>query len=318
MTKAIFLIIAMLTVMASPCAAAITYPFEGTYNFQSKEFELNVDVGEKGKVAVSYKKESDTAYVVRADIQRIKTSKFKVSSQLKVDLTNGLDVAGQPYTRGIVSSQYTLINYKPVRELTGGFVLNNGEARFNGLRFGQIECNGAVGTKAPYDVSLAFDIKSMPMGNFIDMWMSNRKYDAEGLVSGMIKASGDVNHLFLKGDLRGSEGRIKTLDFSTVDLDIEGIYPHMQIANSRMKKTDGITFDFEGPINLSDKANFKKQLKKLVLSPVIHTSNSQHEWTIKEVKDSTAGTTSLKYLLRKELDSQESEGMLGIEKSVDF
>jgi len=73
----------------------------------------------------------------------------------------------------------------------------------------------------------------------------------------------------------------------------------MLISNSTVSKSDGVSFMLDGPINLKDKANFKKQIKALTRAPVVSDSGSEMEWTIKRISPEESDTTELKYRFRK-------------------
>ena len=312
-----FLLATMFVFSAVSSDAAVEYPFEGEFDFRTKELSVTFDSEERGKVTISNKVVSDNAFELIADFDHFKAAGLDFSSQLTARITKSMDVDEEEVYTGVINSKYMLVDFKPVRELSGSFFVKNKALTISSFNFAGVSCDGSIDFDEPYPVNMAVKLDYVPMDKFLDVWVSNRTYDAEGFVSGIVKVSGDAdNGVYLKGKLDGSDGRIKTFDFEDIHLDIEGTYPHLQIAQSKALKKDGISFEFEGPINLKDKENFKKQIKQLNFMPVVRSNDLEHEWTIRQAKDDTTGTTSLKYLLRKEPD--DVSGMLGIEKSLEF
>jgi hypothetical protein len=98
----------------------------------------------------------------------------------------------------------------------------------------------------------------------------------------------------------------------------------MKIARSTISRSDGVSFFIDGPLDLQDTKNFKKQLKALTLSPLVSDSGSEMEWTIRRLNPDAVETTELKYRMRKgdALGTGTSVGdeidMLGIEKKRKF
>jgi len=76
-----------------------------------------------------------------------------------------------------------------------------------------------------------------------------------------------------------------------------------------------------GPVNISDATNFKKQIKSLNVSPLVNKTASKAEWTIKRLKGgSDSATTEFKYLLRNERSSlaADESALLGVEQKLKF
>jgi hypothetical protein len=86
-----------------------------------------------------------------------------------------------------------------------------------------------------------------------------------------------------------------------------------------ISKTDGMSFIVDGPVNISDTVNFKKQVKALNVAPLVSASDSKAEWTIKRLKGDS-GTTEFKYLLRNDKSSlaADESALLGVERKLEF
>jgi hypothetical protein len=162
------------------------------------------------------------------------------------------------------------------------------------------------------------------MDDFLSFWMLGHKLESSGAVSGEIKASGTLDYLVLQGSFEGRRGSVQKLNYDTILLNIEGVYPHMNIAHSRIFQPDGVSFSFDGPLDLSDKENFKKQIKSLTFAPLVNESGSATEWTIRRFSPQGSDMTELKYRLHKGgvLGAGAAPGdqidMLGIERTRKF
>jgi len=98
----------------------------------------------------------------------------------------------------------------------------------------------------------------------------------------------------------------------------------MHIGHSTISKADGVSFTLDGPFNLKDKANFKKQIKALTLAPVVSGSGSEREWTIRRINPEDYDTMELKYRFRAGdalgtgTSVDDETDMLGIERTRKF
>jgi len=144
----------------------------------------------------------------------------------------------------------------------------------------------------------------------------------KGEVTGEIRVSGTLEHPFLKGRLESLDGEIKKLKYNRFLLNIEGDYPRLRVDHSLISRTDGMSFTLAGMIDLSDRANFKRQIKSLTLAPVVVDSGAELEWTIRRFKEKKSAATELKYLRRKDplagKGNPQDSDMLGVERTIKF
>jgi len=288
-----------------PAHAQRTYSFIGHIDFLSHEFEVKVQIDDKSSVAATAKKLSDTDYELLLDIEHLKTPLFdllsKIGSSVEVvsnNKTSRLNFDEVSF-KGSVWSNYSLLDYKPVQELSGNYEIRDNKLILNAISFGGLSCNGEIDLVRPFNMDLAVDLRDIPMKDFLNFWGMRKKYDSAGLVSGVIKASGPVDNMALKGNLASRNGFVHKLDFDVITLNIAGVYPDMKISDSAISKSDGVSFNLDGPFDLSDKGNFKKQIKALTLSPLVSDSGNGLEWTIKRVNPEDSGTSEIKYRFRK-------------------
>jgi len=300
------LLIILIAMMPKLSFAEKAFFFEGQIDFPDKEFNVVFNVDAESSVTAKVEKISETDYHFSLDIEHLKTPLFDLLSKIEssIEFVQGEGAPVRTFSdttlRGAIWSQYSLIDYKPIRELSGNFEIRDKKLFLKGLSVGRLTCNGYVGMVPPFESNFDVHLSGVDMKDFLRFWGLSEKYESSGGVFGDIRVSGTLNHLTLKGNLESRHGFVQTLDYDVISLNIEGVYPHMKITRSTVSKSDGVSFAFDGPFNLSDKANFKKQIKALTIAPLVSDSGSELEWTIKRLNPKDSDTTELKYRLNKE------------------
>ena len=306
------------------------FSFEGRIDLLKNEFNIVLDLDEKSSIAATARKISETNYQFSVDVKHLKTPLFdllsKIESSIEIISTDSSSEKIFPgiALKGKVWSRYSLVDYKPIKELSGGFEIKNQRLYLTELSFGNLNCNGFIDLVQPYKLNLSLDLVNVSMSNFLNFWNTNKQYESSGTISGKIRASGTLDNLMLKGSLESRNGSVQKLDYNAISLNIEGIYPDLEITNSTISKSDGVSFTLNGPFDLSDRGHFKKQIKALTIAPLVSHSGSEGEWTIKRLNLEKSGITEIKYRLRKRdvlgagiLASDETD-MLGFERTRKF
>lgn len=318
------LFIFLLFISGSPSSFAYeTVAFHGSLDFDKQDFSLSFNLGQHDilKARASQMEEKD--FHLKLDVDHLKTPIFELSSEIE-SLIAVLNKEHPMDTKiyGKLWSKYSILNYKPIRELSGDFEFEGGRVELKNVIFGSMECNGYFEIFPPFKADITFSLTDVPMEDFLAFWTGQSLYEASGKVSGDIRLSGNFRKPLLRGNLLSQNGLIKELKYRTMKLNIEGVYPAMEISQSFISQADGLSFSFSGPINLSDKNNFKKQIKALALVPMVRDSSDKVEWTIRRLDETEGASTEIKYLKMKNAgDSPFSFGnsdMLGVERSVDF
>jgi len=295
--------------------------FNSEINVPKGQIDVSLDFGRQEDFSAKARKLSDDSYQLRLDIKHLQLQHFDLSGEIesRFEFYSGEGIPS--YWEGKIESHYLLIDYKPLKDLSGHFRIKDKTLSISSFTFGNVSCLGEVDFTAPYNIDLTIQLSGVGLDEFLNFWAPNKKYNSSGEVFGEIKVSGTFNRLFLNGKLDSINGFIKKLEFDNIHLNIEGFYPYMQIAQSTLTESDGMSFAFSGPFDLSDKENFKKQIKALTLAPLIVNSDSKVEWTIKRLEQEESLSTEFKYLLRKRLPADSSEGasgVLGVERKVKF
>jgi len=330
MFKALIML-CMMVLLTDRSFAESEFTFKGDFDLTGQAINIVVDIEDQRSVAATFRRVADNGYKLSLDINHLKTPLFDLLSKIESDIelkqndgNSSLPATDAPRLTGKVWSRYSLIDYKPVTELSGNFEIRDNRLMLHSLDFGILKCSGSVGLGAPFDLDLVFNLYDVAMDDFLNFWGSGQPYQTAGTVSGDIKVSGTPDNLVLKGNLESRGGFVQKLDYDVISLNIEGIYPNMKIARSLIAKSDGVSFSFEGPLNLKDKKNFKKQLKALTIAPLVLGSGSEREWTIKRLNPDATETTELKYRMRTGdalgtgTSIDDEIDMLGIEQTRKF
>lgn len=310
--------------------AKILVSFKGQIDLPQKQFDFLLNFPPKtadvtNSVSFHAQQISEKDYHFSLDINHLWTPFFDLLSKVESSVElfyqdEMLSSSGSGGLRGKVWSEYSLVDYKPVRELSGQFEVKDKRLYLTSLNFGNMACRGYVDLVSPYKLDVAVGLSFVDMNDFLDFWIRGNDYEASGTVSGEIRISGALNRLLLKGSLQSYNGFIQDLEYNSISLNAEGVYPRIQVAPSLMTQSNGTSFILEGAFDLSDQANFKKQIQALTFSPVVRNSASESEWTIKRISQEDT-STAIKYRLRKNEgmgSSVDGSDMLGIERTVEF
>lgn len=305
--------------------AAILLPFQGEIEFPQKEFSITINPKGQNPLSIKITQKQENLYQALVKIDHMKTPFFDdISTVLEgvIEVIREDDNTVRALS-GKIGSKYTLINYKPVEEAFGLFEVKGDNLYFNSLSVGNALLRGSVQIVAPYALDLSVQLSSVPMSDFLTFFVGKHEIAADGTVTGEIHISGKLDQVQLKGNLASYYGLVHTLNYDNITLNAEGIYPIIHISESNITQADGVTFNIAGNIDLSDKGNFKKQIRLLTKQPLIRSEGEELEWTLKRLRSQEhSGTTELKYLLRKEDDintlSEGGSEMLGVERRVKF
>ncbi len=299
------------------------FAFDGEWDLDQNQLRIFSQESPKSFVAVNIDESSPDAYTIGIKTNHFQTPFFDISSDMKADVAvRSSPESGSKIIEGTLSSQYSLIDYKPVKELSGRFEFRHGKLWLENVSFGKIICNGSFDMRDPFYLNLTVQLSSIPMVSFLAFWTGEEDPDTSGLVSGKIQIQGPLDKIFLDGKLESFDGHVADLIYNKFLLNIEGVYPRMRIRESAVSQSEGMAFTFQGSMDLSQKQDFLKQVSALKISPLIRDTDSQLEWTLRSSGQKEKGKTELKYLMRKDPHrySLDNEGMdmFGVENSFEF
>jgi hypothetical protein len=308
---------------AMPTEAKVSIPFAGDISSTQKKMSARFFLDDQTPLDVHLQQISATDYKIGITVNDLKTPLCEISTvmegQLRLQDVNPLS----PVVLGELVSQLTLINHRPVANCQGQFVIKDQILSFYDIKIGKIHCRGTVQLVAPFWVDLKVELNGVDIQDFIAFFAGEPELKSFGEVSGSITLKGPWEHLLVKGQLISYDGLMEALDYQSLSVNIEGIYPRIYLSNSDVTQTDGLTYTIKGNLDLSDQVNFTKQIEALAYSPMVNDDETGSEWTLKRLKDeSRSGTTELKYLLRKTRDNkileEEDSGLLGVEQKIKF
>lgn len=318
----LFFIVGLLCPKSSE--AMVLFPFKGEVNPSKKEFFVEIDTGGKKPFVIQLVSISEHLYEVSINVDHLKTDFFDISTILEssLEIVRAENRAVRSLT-GKIISKYTLLNYKPVKELSGQFEIKEQKVYFNSLSFGSIFCKGYIQLTPPFKIDLLIRLSGMDINDFLGFFADRKKIVANGQVDGEIYVSGSLGRMELEGKLLSYDGVVNQLEYSAFILDAKGVYPNINVSGSNITQQDGMTFNLVGMINLGDKENLGKQIKALVKEPLVRKDEQSLEWTLRRIRSNNrSGTTEIKYLRRKGKDlnetSEDDSGLFGIERRMEF
>lgn len=298
--------------------------FEGNVDFVKKQFDLKLFLKDGGTIQTQAISTSNKGFRLDTQLDHVKVAKLDVVTRVKsaVEFVNGASI--ESFLRGEISSQYSLLNYKPVGELSGYFEVKKGRLYLTSVSWGGIICDGYVGLLPPHDIDLSIRFSEIDLADLFVLlgWQADEKL-LGGEISGRIRLSGFLDKLMLKGSLAASNGFIREMQYDDIVANFEGMYPVIHVAESNMAESSGLIFNMEGDINLASSVNFMNDISALKISPLVGEGDNYRDWTIKSKRgQGKSTTTAFKYRLQKRIDEEsrpeDGSDMLGFENRIKF
>ena len=301
------------------------HPFEGSLDFSKRKLVLKMNFPPQGNISLELSEDHKNNYHLDMDVDHVPAASYDISTSLAASFGWKKKEESSPALAGVVQSKYSLLNYKPIPELKGSFEIADQKLNITDLSFGAAGLNGVVDLFSPFKMNLLFKLTAVEMTDFLSFWMGEAEnLNSDGLVSGQIQVSGIPESIHLKGRLASYEGFVGDLEYDSIILNLEGMYPIVQLLNSKVAQRNGLSFKVEGSVDLSNRHDFYKEIVALRTSPVVTENQDYMEWTIKSQKvGSKENTSELKYLLRKGQEDQniplrDETSMFGIKRENKF
>jgi hypothetical protein len=301
--------------------------FHGDINFAQRIFQMQINFKEKEKVDTVLKLLGNDNYYFNANVQHIKVSNFDLSTNF--ESTGRLlkdNKGGFKTLKGLFWSNYSLVNYKPFREMSGTFELDKNLNRFtiNSFTWGNIELNGSIGLIYPHDLSLVLAINDMDVSEFaIILGVPIEDLDLEGLINGKIKIEGFISSPQIKGQLRASNGNINELRYSDIFVNVEGSYPLINIVDSGIVEEGGTPYNLEGRLDLRQLNNFNSPSNSIKVNPSSGKGFSWQSWNISRKQNNFSDDRlKLEYKLKPNrpfgIRFEDNQEILGVEHKIKF
>ena len=298
-------------------------PFHGEIDLLNKRINLAIGKEEHSSITADVVYLGDGNYKIHLALNHLKTSIFEISTQLESSMllvhvpVPGGDKNG---LKGNLLSHYSILNLKPVDELSGNFEIREQILYLPDLEIGRVSVKGYLELFYPYKFNFSCSLNEIPMKDFLSFWINSQDLDAQGSVRGQIQIAGIPNQFFLKGDLETYQGRVNQFPFESIVLNLEGQYPVLHIVKSTVTQADGMSFNLDGQFDLSNQEDFQKEIAALQKSQMVSDHPDQWEWTIKQRKENGKSASEFKYFLKKDHTSplKEESDVLGVEQKIKF
>ena len=309
-----------------PLGAEVLCFLKGNIQLPEKKFDVSVDFKDKGTVTAQLVSTSKDQYRVNLELDHFKTSFFDISTVFQISLELMRKEEGLiSMIRGTVDTKYSLANYKPLHELSGYFEIKEGKLYLNALSWAQFLCDGFLNLLPPYEMDLSFQFDDLDMQEYAQFsgCGKNETTTVKGRVSGNLRLSGFPDKPMLKGRLISDGGFVQGLAYDRMSINFEGLYPVVEIVDSRVTEETGLSFNLEGRYDLRGYCNPLEGMIAMRLSPLIDENQTHRIWTIKQEKDAgTENTTEFRYRLKKQLNAGDpsygDSDLLGVERSIKF
>jgi hypothetical protein len=304
--------------------ANVQIPFKGQIDFPQKQLIITLNSQAQKPLSITITQPEENLCQVVVNMEHLTLPFFHISSVLESQLQLIRREDSPWMLKGKIASRYTLINYKPVDELQGEFVIQEQQLRIKSLALGRnVFGNGIFQLKKPLQMDLQIKLNNIDMEEFITVMTGNNVLTTEGYLSGDMRIFGDTDRPQIRGQLSSFGGRIKQGEFTSLLLNLEGTFPKLQVVDSFITKPGGSAFRFNGTIDLSERGHMDRQIRAFHREPYISSDDGSVEWTFKRVEmDDHSGATEFKYLLRPDEDvhslSQRGTDMLGFERKMEF
>lgn len=298
---------------------------DGFLDLTQQALNITFHPQEESTVALKLIRSSDNAVDATVQIEHLTVGTFVVSTQIKstLEFVRG-EKGSEQFLRGKISSRYSLINYKPVHEISGYFRIQKGRLYLESFSWGSFTCNGYIGLSSSHEIDITVEFDEARASDIaLFLGCSDEELDVSGVVTGKINISGFLDRAMLKGNLVARDGFIGESEYNIIRLNFEGLYPTLYISDSRFSDAEGLSFNIDGTFNFGEGCDVAKGMAGLKMSPLVYESDDFREWTIRRREEEGSRRLSeFKYRVEKEdkggLSLQEGTGILGVEGSIKF
>ncbi|MBF0569321.1 MAG: hypothetical protein HQL18_00895 [Candidatus Omnitrophica bacterium] len=317
-----FLIVSVLVLAPSIAWATRTVvPFTGTLDF--KNSRVSLAVGNKGgqTLNLDVARVAPTRYQLQAHVSHVKTPLLgDVATVLKGNLELVTLDSGHRSFVGELASQYTLLNYRPMRDIFLKFAVRDQKLKIDSLWAGTLSGRGEIDLTGQKGMNLSLSLLSVDLEQFVaflNRGQDMHSFPVSGLVTGTLNLQGPFNRPDVQGHLVAYNGQLKNIDYDTITIDFDGIYPLLRLREVVLTQREGLTAKVAGSLDLSQLASLGDQVKLLKGIPIVSKESNREAWVLKRTNSSEDSKTDMSYFLMKD-ERGNSSGVLGIQKSIGF
>ncbi len=294
--------------------------FSGVLDLKAEKVALTLGGEGPGAVALEFSRPAGGRYDFKADIRHVTTSWGDVAAVVsgRFEL-----VGADPLSReleGEVSTRYTLLNYKPVRDVYLKFAVRQRHLIIDPLWFGALSAHGQVGLMGPYDIDMTLDLLSADLDG---LWAMLRGYGMKtpplsGIITGSLTLQGSWAEPLVAGHLAAYNGRMKDLSYDVIDLRFGGTYPVIRFQDGKVLFSDGPSFRIAGSVDLGDLTRLGTQVRQLKREFIVSEGEDERTWAFR-LNTSDGHATRLKSFVSGNADGRDQgERVIGLEKHIGF
>jgi hypothetical protein len=298
----------------------VVIPFEGMVDLKAAKVELTLGREGAGIVVCEIVRPSADRYDFKADVRHVSTSLGDVAA-----LVSGrFELVGPDRLRrelvGEVSTRYTLLNYKPVRDVHIKFALKQRRLTIDPLWFGALSGHGQISLVAPHDMDVSLELLSADLDEFWSMLRGHgiKTPPLSGVMTGALTLKGPWGKPVVNGHLAAYNGRLKNLSYEMIDLRFEGTYPLVHFQDGKVVSSDGPSFKVGGVLDLSDLSRLGTQVRQLKREFIVSDDVSGRTWAFR-LNTADGHATRLKSFFSGDADGRnQGEAVIGLEKHIGF
>lgn len=304
--------------------------FDGKIDFLNKDISFVLDLKEQGKLEVSGSV-LDDKYELKLSLRHIKFARSDILTDFYASGAYKKGPDGKfKSLRGKAWSKNTLLNFKPLKEFSAEYEMNDAGIIIHSLKWADFDLKGNI-TKSQegsfwlgnsvFDLSLR--INEMDMEELAGLLGINPKdVSLAGRVSGEVRITGPQNEVKIEAKLTAKKGKVAGIMFNSAKINLEGIWPILRFNDSQINDIGGIVYQLKGQFNLRELSDFRCPEHKVVVYLANNAIRFQ-DWVIKRKEDNKGQDyVEAEYSLQKnqalKMRIKNEEETLAWEKKVKF
>ena len=297
-------------------------PFAGTVDLKAATVDVLFGTEGEPSLALNAVRVTPRKYHVSLGLSHVKTPLWDVATVLTGDLEFVGTHTDKMCLVGEIASQYTLLDYKPVRDLYLKFSVEDRKLVVDSFWVGAFSGHGAIDLVGDRRMDVALEVLSLDLEDITALLhpqaqVKTRPLAITGVVTGELKMRGVLSRPDISGRLVAYNGRFKALNYESIALDIDGTYPLLGLPDVVVTSAEGLSFRVKGAVDLSDLAHLDRQVRLFQRVPMVSSSGGRPEWVFKRLTSDGANKTEMKYFLMKD-DRGDASAVVGVQKSMGF
>lgn len=209
------------------------------------------------------------------------TSEFKVQGVL-----DAAALSGQERIMGTITTEGTVLNWKPLPwEARFTYELSRNDLAFDGSNFlGGFDVVGTLVFKDELSLKASIKTKDYPLSNLEVFLPTGQTHEIKGHLNLDSRLAGPLDQISLEAYARIEGGRSGKKFYKSMDLHVEGVYPTLQLSDSRVIMEDDSVMKFaDKPIEFMDL--FSSRIYKSLIASTDQENVAWGDWEFKRPLD---------------------------------